>query len=369
MAVVRAASAGVRAAVAAALGGRGRAGRGRGGGRGGDQGRGAERVNGPAARGAGAQPAAGLVPNQAEAQGAQLIEGLNPGNQAQDQGLPPPHILPPPPPNAHQIHFRAMLRRLDFNNQAITALEGFGLDSLEAIYDLTEDDIPAITKELRRTRTVIKQSSQNFLQALRYWTMRQERLQRNYIPQDFNELVMRTSLQRWKNSILKVPDDLVKEPEPFKPNTKWREFSEAFTTFLQHTKGQCDFSLSYIIRENDAEEDLGEATEEDYNTIDAYEEAIVPLMGPHYDLDNHMVFDSLKSHLLNGPAWTWVQDYDSKRDGRSAWKALQAHFEGIGGQIRIKLQPMHQSSGLSIRGQRISTSIYIKGFTRKRTPT
>ena len=40
MAVVRAASAGVRAAVAAALGGRGRAGRG--GGRGGDQGRGAE---------------------------------------------------------------------------------------------------------------------------------------------------------------------------------------------------------------------------------------------------------------------------------------------------------------------------------------
>jgi hypothetical protein len=41
-----------------------------------------------------------------------------------------------------------MLRRLDLNDAAITALEGFGLDSLEAIYDLTEDDIPAITKEL-----------------------------------------------------------------------------------------------------------------------------------------------------------------------------------------------------------------------------
>jgi hypothetical protein len=46
------------------------------------------------------------------------------------------------------------------------ALEGFGLDSLEAIYDLTEDDIPAITKELRLTGTIIKQSSQNYLQAL-----------------------------------------------------------------------------------------------------------------------------------------------------------------------------------------------------------
>jgi hypothetical protein len=52
------------------------------------------------------------------------------------------------------------------------------------------------------------------------------------------------SLQRWKTSTLKTYEDLVKEPEDFKASTKWREFSEAFTTFLKHTKGQCDFSLS-----------------------------------------------------------------------------------------------------------------------------
>jgi hypothetical protein len=38
-----------------------------------------------------------------------------------------------------------MLRRLDLNDAAILALEGFGLDSLDAIHDLTEGDIPAIT--------------------------------------------------------------------------------------------------------------------------------------------------------------------------------------------------------------------------------
>jgi hypothetical protein len=207
----------------------------------------------------------------------------------------------------------------------LTALEGLGLDLLEAIYDLTEANIPAIMKELRRTGTIIKQSSQNYLQALRYWTMCQERLQHNYIPQEFNELVMRDSLQRWKNSTLKAPDDLVKEPESFKQNTKWREFSECFSTFLKHTKGQCNFSLSYVIRNNTTADELEGDPEDTFETIDDYEEAIVLLVGPHFNIDNHMVFDSLKSRLLNGPAWTWIQDFDSRRDGRSAWKALQAH--------------------------------------------
>jgi len=97
-----------------------------------------------------------------------------------------------------QAQYQALLRRTGLSDAAIVALEDFGLDSLEAIFDLTEDDIPAITKELRRTGTVIKQSSQNYLQALRYWIMCQERLLRNYTAQEFSDLVMRTSLQRWK---------------------------------------------------------------------------------------------------------------------------------------------------------------------------
>jgi hypothetical protein len=103
---------------------------------------------------------------------------------------PPPGIPPPPQPqalpplNEAQVQYGAMLRRTGLNDAAILALEGFGLDSLEAIYDLQEDDIPAITKELRRTGKIIKQSSQNFLQALRYWIMCQERLLRNYATQD-----------------------------------------------------------------------------------------------------------------------------------------------------------------------------------------
>jgi hypothetical protein len=99
-----------------------------------------------------------------------------------------------------------------------------------------------------------------------------------------------------------------------------------------------------------------------FETIDDYEEAIVPLMGPHYDLDNHVVFDSLKSHLLNGPAWTWIQDFDPKRDSRSAWKALQAHYEGVGGQIQMKTAAYASIKRAEYKGQRILTLTSIRRF-------
>ena len=233
---------------------------------------------------------------------------------------------------ARQAKYHALLTRIGLNANAIVALDGMGLDALSSFADLTEDDIPAMVKELRQTGTIIRQSSQNFLSALRYWIMRQNRLETQVTPNDFNDLMMRYSLRRWQLSNEKAPENLIKAPEEFKNNTKWRDFREGFVTFMSHTKGQCDFLLSYVLREN---EGLPE-DEDEYETQEELEAAMVPLRGAYYDEDNHDVFDSLKSRLLNGPAWTWVQDFDTKRDGRGAWKALHAHFEGVGGQIRMK---------------------------------
>jgi hypothetical protein len=101
---------------------------------------------------------------------------------------------------------------------------------------------------------------------------------------------------------------------------------------MSHTKGQCNFPISYVLRENEGPPD----NEDEYETQEELELAMVPLRGAYYDEDNHAVFDSLKSRLLNGPAWTWIQDFDTKRDGRGAWKALYAHFEGVSRQIRMK---------------------------------
>jgi hypothetical protein len=42
---------------------------------------------------------------------------------------------------------------------------------------------------------------------------------------------------------------------------------------MQWTKGQCDFSLAYVLRENEGDDGLNL---DDYEMIDAYKEAIVP---------------------------------------------------------------------------------------------
>jgi hypothetical protein len=121
----------------------------------------------------------------------------------------------------------------------------------------------------------------------------------------------------------------------FKEKIKWRDFSEAFTTFLQQMKGQADFSLAYVIRSND-DEDNYDIQPDNYDTVEAYEEAIVPFSGTQFDQDNNIVFDSLKSYVLGGPHWTWIQDFERRRDGRGAWKALKEHFEGPSNQMRLK---------------------------------
>ncbi len=231
-----------------------------------------------------------------------------------------------------QVAYHDMLRRLALSDNAIAALEGFGLDTLESFIDLTDDDIPAMVKELRRTGTIIRQSSQNFLSALRYWVMRQTRLQQDFTPDNFTDAMMRYALRRWQISQEKTPDNLIKAPDEFKSTTKWRDFREAFVTFMSHTKGHCDFPLSYVLREQEVLLDEDQV----FETEEALDEAMVPLRGPYFEEDNRAVFDALKSRLLSGPAWTWIQDHDARRDGRAAWKALYDHFEGVGGQIRMK---------------------------------
>jgi hypothetical protein len=137
----------------------------------------------------------------------------------------PPHAPPPPLPQAgkgagagrgararqqlaqpQQVaqpivnEYHNMLGRMGLSVAAITSLENLGLDYIQAFSEITEKDIPSIVKEVRRNNTLVCQTSQNYLHVLRYWVIRQERLQVNYTPQEFDEVTMRESLQRYQTS-------------------------------------------------------------------------------------------------------------------------------------------------------------------------
>jgi len=267
-------------------------------------------------------------------------QGANQRNATGGRGggrAPPPGQVVPLGPDQQPLPpvnpFHIVLRRMGLSDAAIQGLANLGLDNVQSFSDVTEKDIPSIIKELRRNNIMVHQTSQNYLQALRYWVMRQERLHVNYVAEDFTDLVMRESLQRYQTSTEVISHEIIKAPEKFKDKNKWRDFCDSFVTFMQRMKGQCDFPLSYVLREN---EDHTGINMEDYETIDAYEEAIVPFSGMHYDADNNAVYDSLKSFLLGGPHWTWIQGHERRRDGRSAWLTLKEHFDGPNSQIRLK---------------------------------
>jgi hypothetical protein len=48
-----------------------------------------------------------------------------------------------------------------------------------------------------------------------------------------------------------VPTDLVKAPEPYKKDTKWRTWKESVENYLHSKVGQAGIPLAYIIREHD----------------------------------------------------------------------------------------------------------------------
>jgi hypothetical protein len=89
--------------------------------------------------------------------------------------------------------------------------------------------------------------------------------------------------------------------------------------------------LSYIIRENDVPQ-----VHLTYVTVHEQLVNCAILHGSEYNTNNGMVYDLLQSLTLNGPAWTWINAFQSARDGRSAWKSLMNFYEGDSAKMRNK---------------------------------
>jgi hypothetical protein len=57
--------------------------------------------------------------------------------------------------------------------------------------------------------------------------------------------------------------------------------------------------------------------------------AVSPLQGYEFKHDNGIIFDFPKSWTVNGPAYPWMIQYSNSRNGRAAWLAMLAYYEGI----------------------------------------
>ena len=54
----------------------------------------------------------------------------------------------------------------------------------------------------------------------------------------------------------------------------------------------------------------------------------VPLLGDIYENNNDMVYETVKTLILEGPRWHWILHLYQSGDEQAAWLALRDHYEG-----------------------------------------
>ena len=113
-----------------------------------------------------------------------------------------------------------------------------------------------------------------------------------------------------KNEARNLPSDIIKSPDPFQKETKWRQGKESICTYLNSKVGQGGIPLAYILRENDVPQ-----IQVQYNTVHKQLINCAILHGSEYNTNKGVVYNHLQSLMLNGPAWTWINAFQVSRDG------------------------------------------------------
>jgi hypothetical protein len=249
---------------------------------------------------------------------------------------------------------RQAFMRLGMSQMVANEFTDNGITSMNRLRTLTEDALDRLIKQIHRDNNggaglVIPFVAQQHMHAIRFWANRMYILGAPYDVALITEPLAESwsEIRKAEKEAAEAPDDLIKKPEPFKKDTKWRPWKESVSTYLHSKIDQATVPLAYIIREHDVAPPnvvYGTTHEQLVN------QAI--LFGPKYNTNNGIVFDLLQSLTLNGPAWSWISNFQRARDGRAAWKALITYYEGDAMQIRTKQQCYDAISKASYQGHR-----------------
>jgi hypothetical protein len=91
-------------------------------------------------------------------------------------------------------------------------------------------------------------------------------------------------------------------------------------------RGCIDIPLSYVYREHEGV--TAEQRAAEYPSADDRLATLVVLTGDSYQQDNARVWDLLRPLVYGTPAWSYVKQYDARKNGRMAFRVLQRRGEG-----------------------------------------
>jgi hypothetical protein len=153
---------------------------------------------------------------------------------------------------------RQALMRLGLTQVAAQEFIVNGIRTLSQLRTLTEDALDRLVKQIHRDNTgvgaglFIPFASQQYIHAVRFWANRMHILGLPYTV-DFVTLPLAETwneIRKSEKEAEKVPTDLVKAPESYKKDTKWRTWKENVENYLHSKIGQAGIPLAYIIREH-----------------------------------------------------------------------------------------------------------------------
>ena len=230
-----------------------------------------------------------------------------------------------------------------------------GIVSPDDLRVMTSEHLFRLIKQIHRDNMngiFIPYRSQQYIEAILSWANRQHITGRPYTAQHITRDLATQWIERMKEELVEKEAKasaiaMVKTPDPFKKDTKWRSWKESVITYLNAQIGQANLPLSYIIREHE-EPDLQAIFT---TTHDELVNCAI-LHGTEFNTNNGRVYDFLQSLALNGPAWPWIYAFQRTRDGRGAWKALLAYYEGDAMQTRTKQECYQAITKANYQGPR-----------------
>ena len=193
------------------------------------------------------------------------------------------------------------------------------------------------------------------LRALIYWARDKRRRGKRLEASAFTERVMDMCIRK-RRAEIKAKEDKPDPPDPGKLDPqKWHQWQHAFDNHLSAFDGADGVPLSYVIRKDKVIAE-GHKWTDDREQL-KYE---AKLKGEVFRVDNGRVFTLLKQAIIGTNAWTWIEKFDKKQDGRKAMLSLRAHYDGPGEVEKRRAQAKHRLEVLRYKDeQSMSFETYI----------
>ena len=117
-----------------------------------------------------------------------------------------------------------------------------------------------------------------------------------------------------------------------KGHENWVQYRDKFLSNLSNISGSNGTPLLYVVDNNPrvATTRYDPYTEIQTMTIDSwdvYNEQMIHF-GPHYQRDNNKIWQLLKKSLLGTHPYHHIDHCSRRENGRQAWEALRAYYEG-----------------------------------------